>query len=142
MKAILTPQEVELVWTYADSIEGKDPNAIRQDFLESEIHKEDYDKNSPYGWCAEYVVSPQELSQLGLNTQNVLCDANIRVLHLGNFTANTNHLKGRYRKKYREEDGRLQQHWHISEITDYGISELEKGLGLNEEQIKEMFPYK
>ena len=141
MKAELNSTEINQVWTYADVLLGHDPNHIRQDCLGAEIHKEDYNKDSPCGWCAEYILSPNKLAELGACTTNILCQANIHVLQLGNYAKNVGHSIGHYEVRITRdgEENKLQKHWQESIITDYGKSELQKAFSLNKEQMDKLF---
>lgn len=142
MEALLSPTEIDIVWQYATPIDGKDQNYIRQDFLGAEIHKNDYEKDSLYGWCAEYVLSPQDLQQMGIANTNILCEANVRVLQLGNFTSNIGHRRGHYERHITldKDENRHQTSWQVSDISEYGISELRKAFSLKDEQIQSLFP--
>lgn len=142
MKATLSIEEQNQIWQFAPTIEGKDENVIRQDFLGAEIHKSDYDSDSLHGWCVEYVLSPNELREMEISTpSNLLCEANIRILQMGNYVANLGHRKGHYESRITRECGknRYQQIWQQSKITSEGISALQEVFGLSEEQIKSLF---
>ncbi len=82
-KAILDQKEQEMVWKYAELVNGEDSDIVRKDFLGAEIHKSDYDKNTNYGWCAEMILSPSFLEENSLNVDNKYCEANLRVLNIG-----------------------------------------------------------
>ena len=55
--AQLTPEQEEVAWTFAKPIPSEDPNKVRQDFLGARIHRDEYNKDAPYGWVVEYVLN-------------------------------------------------------------------------------------
>ena len=46
---------VDKVWNKAKKIRGKDPKKIRQDPYGNEIHRNQYGKNTKYGWEIDHI---------------------------------------------------------------------------------------
>lgn len=125
----LTPEQIELAWNTAEKIDGQDSQSIREDFLGAIIHREDYDVDSKYGWCVEYILSPQLLEHYGCSVQDAFCEENIRVLFIGNYEANKNECIGHYATRYRANEKRQNRYqlvWQNSDISEYGMCALKK----------------
>lgn len=140
----LTPKQIELAWNTAVVVEGQDLRSIREDFLGAIIHRKDYDVNSKYGWCVEYILSPQLLEHhCGCSVEDAFCEENIRVLFIGNHEANKNECIGHYATRYRannERQNRYQLVWQNSDISEYGMFVLKKKFHLSDEIMRTIFP--
>lgn len=144
-KIQLTDQQIEQVWNFAKTIDGKDPQTIRQDILGAIIHKKDYNNgNTDFGWCAEYVLSPTLLESYNIPSEHAFCEENIRVLHVRNYYANTDEPIGHYKALYRpqfdsDSYNRWQKAWQISDIIPEGIEMLQQKFNLSDELVHEIF---
>lgn len=140
----LTSEQIESAWKTAVVLEGQDPRFIREDFLGAIIHREDYNVNSKYGWCVEYILSPQLLEHhCGCSVEDAFCEENIRVLFIGNHEANKNECIGHYATRYRannERQNRYQLVWQNSDISEYGMFVLKKKFHLSDDILRKIFP--
>lgn len=83
----LTKEQIVQAWNWCKLIDGQDGKYIRQDALGAVIKYRDYDHNTEYGWCVEYLLSPTFLESNGILT-NAFCEENVRVLFVKNYDAN------------------------------------------------------
>ena len=144
MKAELTEDQIEKAWSFADVMSGKDTSKVREDFLGAEIHFDEYGQETPFGWCAEYVLSPTILSKNGIPCDKAFCEANIRVLFIGNYNANAENQIGYYQTKYKREMGvnKHQYVWQEARISDFGKEELRKQFNLSETALEQILKTK
>jgi len=143
MKAVLTKGQIKQAWDYAKVINGVDPKFVRMDCLGAMIHFDEYDMDTEYGWCAEYVLSQEVLSNYGINNVNLFNEANIRILHIGNYNENIGHRIGQYSVKYKyvkaPKRNLRQNPNNISEINRLGVDELKRLFTLSDQQVSDIF---
>lgn len=137
----LTPKQIESAWNTAVVIKGQNPRSIREDFLGATIHRKDYDINSKYGWCIEYVLSPAFLEQYG-STADAFCEENIRVLFIGNHESNKNECIGHYEVRYKANglQNKYQFVYQTSDISEEGMLALKQKFHLSDEIMRTIFP--
>ena len=135
--AQLTPEQVELAWTFAKPIPNEDPNKVRQDFLGARIHRDEYNKDVPYGWVAEYILSHNFLNEYSSIEADIFCEANVRVLFVGNYEKNKNNKIGYYEGAYMEECNvnRKQYVCAVYHLSQFGKEELHKTYGLTDDAM-------
>lgn len=145
MIANLDKQEIDKVWQYADIIPNVDSSKKRLDCLGAIVSKKDYaNEGSNFGWYAEFVLSPSVLSHEGISLENILCEANIRILQIDNYKLNIGHNIGQYTQRViRAGDHNVikPMPWYPSFTPQEGIENLKKQFNLNDEQIKKWFLY-
>lgn len=138
-KATLTTVEQQLAWSFAEIIEGEDANCVRKDFLGAYIHRNDYNKNTDFGWCVEYILDQNFLNEHSTTHANIFCRANVRVLFIKNHLQNINNPIGEFYDYYEYDDNykcnRFQEIRQQSNITQEGIDELKQTYGLSDEVI-------
>ena len=83
-KADLTLEQVELAWNFANIVENVDSSCVRQDFLGAYIHKDQYNQDTEFGWCVEYILNQEFLNEHSTTGANIFCEANVRVLFIRN----------------------------------------------------------
>ena len=141
MKAELTKQQIQQAWEFAEINDEKRKDEIRRDFLGAEIHYEDYNQDTPYGWCVEYVLSAETLSKIGIESPDLFCEANVRVLFIGNYIENEGHPIGCYKSKFKKRGScnKRQYVWQESELSEYGIEEIKSQFNLTSEEATTIF---
>ena len=144
----LTKQQIVQAWNWCKLIDGQDGRFIRQDALGAVIKYTDYDSDTEYGWCIEYLLSPTFLESKGIST-NSFCEENVRVLFLKNYNANIDAPVGKYRIHYTASDNRTAENcpinesrfaWQESSITDDGKIALQNIFGLSDDLMHTIFP--
>jgi hypothetical protein len=88
--AQLTSEQVDMAWTFAKPIPNEDSNEVRQDFLGALIHRDKYNVDDPYGWIVEYILDEEFLRKHSKTGADIFCEANVRVLFVGNYEKNKN----------------------------------------------------
>lgn len=160
----LTPEQIESAWKTAVVVEGQDPRSIREDFLGAIIHRKDYDVNSQFGWCVEYILSPQLLEHhCGCSVEDAFCEENICVLNKVNYECNKDELLiGRYAIAYdaceskdqcpkskstsvanKAGKGLTNEYHHIKWVwytNEAMISALKQKFHLSDDILREIFP--
>lgn len=144
MKANLNQQEIDTIWEYAEPIPHIDASKKRLDCLGAIINKEEYNNfTSQYGWCVEYVLSPELLAHEGIPLQNMLCEANVRILHVDNYTLNRGHNIGEFARRVVKEGAvnkMCSPVWEVLYTKQEWIQKLQKIFDISDEKIKRMFP--
>lgn len=135
--AQLTPEQEEVAWTFAKPIPSEDPNKVRQDFLGARIHRDEYNKDAPYGWVAEYVLNHNFLNDYSNIEADIFCEANVRVLFVGNYEKNKNYRIGYYEGAYMAECSvnRKQYACAVYHLSPFGKEELQKTYGLTDDAM-------
>mgnify|MGYP003294461490 CR=1 FL=1 len=135
--AQLTPEQIELAWTFAKPIPNEDPNKVRQDFLGARIYKNKYNVDDPYGWVAEYVLNHNFLRDHSNTDEDIFCEANVRVLFIGNYEKNKNYKIGYYEGAYMDECevNRKQYVCAVYHLSPFGKEELQKTYGLTDDSM-------
>lgn len=138
----LTSEQIELAWNTAVVVKGQNPRFTREDFLGAVIHREDYDVDSKYGWCVEYILSPQLLEHYGCSVQDAFCEENIRVLFIGNYDANKDEHIGHYSARYMANklQNKYQFVYQTSDISEEGMLALKQKFHLSDEIMRTIFP--
>lgn len=140
MKANLTKEQKKEVWNWVTQIHDEDAKVKRGlDVLGAIIHYDEYDNpNSMYGWCVEYVLSPEMLKEYDIKDGDVFCEENIRILSCKHFHLNNNHPLGEYKIFYHIVDNKYNQlrpAYQNSTITEEGIEVLKSHFGLTDEKF-------
>lgn len=140
---IFTKTQIQQAWDWAAEIDGKDSNKFKHDLLGAEIHFDKYNIDDLFGWCIEYIISPQTLAKYGINNISPFCPENVITLFVGNADFNKNNPQGEYAAKYVYEHGRNKDQFvqWIYRLSKDGINNLQKIFGLTDEQMKEIFKY-
>ena len=141
MKAELTTEQIKQAWEFAEIIDENRKDEIRRDFLGAEIHYGDYNQDTEYGWCVEYVLSAETLSRIGVEGVNLFNEANVRVLFIGNYIENEGHPIGCYKTKFKKRGlcNKRQYVWQDSELSECGIEELKKQFNLTSKNVSAIF---
>lgn len=158
----LTSEQIESAWKTAVVVEGQDPRSIREDFLGAIIHRKDYDVYSQFGWCVEYILSPQLLEYYGCSVEDAFCKENTCVLNIMNYGYNMDEHIGRHAaayKTYESEDQKQEPEststasksdeelineykpikW-VWKIDGARISALKQKFHLSDDILREIFP--
>lgn len=140
-KADLTLAQIQQAWNFAETINEEYDNFERKDFLGAYIHKDQYNQDTEFGWCVEYILDQEFLNQYSTTDADIFCEANVRVLFFKNFKENLINKRGEYSVFYKYENiyqsNRLQSQRQISYITQENIDILKKTYGLPDEVINE-----
>lgn len=133
--AQLTSEQVEVAWTFAKPIPNEDSNEVRQDFLGALIHRDKYNVDDPYGWIVEYILDEEFLSKHSKTGADIFCEANVRVLFIGNYEKNKNNRIGYYEGAYMAECNvnRKQYVCAVYHLSQFGKEELQKNYGLTDD---------
>lgn len=135
--ALLTPNQIEQAWQFADRIEGEDEQVVRKDCLGAKISKKEYGKNTEYGWYVEYVLGQEFLDNYSTTGADMFCEANVRVLFAKNYLANLEKPIGKFDVMYRYENKHNEHQCphQSSTITSGCVEKLKEIYGLYEEDI-------
>ena len=138
-KADLTLAQIQQAWNFAETINEEYDNFERKDFLGAYIHKDQYNQDTEFGWCVEYILNQEFLNEHSTTGANIFCEANVRVLFIKNHLQNINNPIGEFYDYYEYDDNykcnRFQEIRQQSNITQEGIDELKQTYGLSDEVI-------
>ena len=133
----LSEEQINQAWEFADIIDDENPNEVRKDFLGARVHRDEYGKNSDFGWYIEYVLDQDFLNKYSTTGADIFCEANVRVLFAKNYLANLEKPIGKYDVMYRYENKHNEHQCphQISTITLGCVEKLKEIYGLYEEDI-------
>lgn len=134
----LSEEQINQIWELADIIDDENPNEVRRDFLGARIHRDEYGKNTDFGWYIEYVLDQDFLNKYSTTGADIFCEANVRVLFAKNYLANIEQPVGRFYVYNRYEDNynKPQKIQQKSDILPECIEALKKIYGLTDEVIR------
>ena len=95
-KADLTLAQIQQAWNFAETINEEYDNFERKDFLGAYIHKDQYNQDTEFGWCVEYILDQEFLNQYSTTDADIFCEANVRVLFIRNHLQNINEGVGNF----------------------------------------------
>ena len=133
----LSEEQINQVWQFADIIDDENPNEVRKDFLGARVHRDEYGKNTDFGWYIEYVLDQDFLNKYSTTGADIFCEANVRVLFAKNYLANLEKPIGKFDVMYRYENKHNEHQCphQSSTITSGCVEKLKEIYGLYEEDI-------
>ena len=140
----LTKEQIKQAWDWTCENPNNDANKVRYDLLGAEIHFDEYNDNKPYGWCIEYIITPEILAKWGKYDICLFCQENVVVLLLGNYEQNIGHKVGQYDAWYISEGyGNNKRQYARANyvISKEWIRKLQQTFGLSDNIINDLFPY-
>ena len=75
----LSEEQINQAWEFADILDEDNPNEVRKDFLGARVHRDEYGKNTDFGWYVEYVLDQEFLDNNSTTGAVIFCEANIRI---------------------------------------------------------------